>query len=121
MRVVLAVLLVFAGASVSVNAVSGAQAASEGLPAWLQAREKGLLKRCFLGADPRHAYAISYPRKIAVVFAFQPPVVTKTCMPPGRLSAVHVNFARASFERRPPHHPGAPFLVCPTLKECSYR
>jgi hypothetical protein len=120
MRAVLAVLVFVVGAFVSVHAVNGARAAQRS-PAWLGTREQGLLKRCFLGRDPQHSFSILYPRKIAVVFEFRPAVVTKTCMPVGRLIPVHVSFVRASFERRPPHHPGAPFLVCPTLKECSYR
>ncbi len=106
--------------SVSVSAASGTRTKAEGLPAWLKTRDRALLTRCFLSASPRRVDEVVYPRKIAVVFEFRPPVVTKTCMPPGRLFAVHVSFLRASFERRVPHDPAAPFLVCSTLAECSY-
>jgi hypothetical protein len=96
----LALLTLAAAATVAGSALAASNGASTGpLPHWLPAAEHRALNGVFGGAKPIHTYSISYPRKIAVIFAFNHVVLCGGCSAPTNASIPRGRVIRVSFDR----------------------
>jgi hypothetical protein len=85
-----------------------ARAASFVPPAWLPRSERAVLAHDFEHAKPKRVYFISYPKKIAVIFEFDHPVVCGMCHGPAGRKPLAARMIRVSFDRKTHNLSGAP-------------
>lgn len=97
-RLLLATALLLLVSAAALVAVATATSEST-TPHWLKLAEQRTLERVFGGARPMRTVTIAYPRKIAVVFAFDRVVICGACSAPSNASLPRGRVIRVSFDR----------------------